>query len=184
MKSLFTIHAGELLVGAEIERQFKNVNVWVPLRDTGVDLLVSDRWNRRSVSLQVKFSKDFLVTHHGPEFQKELRACGWWTINRDKLATSPADYWVFVLQGFASRSTDYVVVPRASLLARLTSLHGRGKVLQVYLWVTQRDRCWETRGLSRHAELQLANGEFKSKDRDFTRWCNNWAPVSRLNRWL
>jgi len=102
MRPLFTIHAGEYLVGAHIERSFKRVNVWVPVRDSGVDFLVSDAPNRRSISLQVKFSKDFLVTHWGPEFQKELRACGWWTINRAKLAKSPADYWVFVLQGFAS----------------------------------------------------------------------------------
>jgi predicted helicase len=74
MRPLFTVHAGEYLVGAHIEWRFKRVNVWVPVRDTGVDLLVSDEWNRQTVSLQVKFSKDFLVTHHGPEFQKALRA--------------------------------------------------------------------------------------------------------------
>jgi hypothetical protein len=49
-----------------------------PVRDTGVDLLVSDHRNREAVSLQVKFSKDFLVTHMAPEFQQQLRACGWW----------------------------------------------------------------------------------------------------------
>jgi hypothetical protein len=85
MRPLFTLHAGEYLVGAHIEQRFKRVNVWVPARDTGVDLLASDRANRGTVSLQVKFSKDFLVTHHGPEFQKELRACGWWTIMRNPL---------------------------------------------------------------------------------------------------
>jgi hypothetical protein len=93
MKPLVTIHAGEYLVGAYIEQHFKRINVWIPLRDTGIDLLVSDRRNGRSLSLQVKFSKDFLVTHMGPAFQKQLRACGWWTINREKLRTSPADYW-------------------------------------------------------------------------------------------
>lgn len=77
MKPLFTIHGGEYLVGSYIERHFKRVNVWVPSRDTGVDLLVSDPRNRRPVSLQVKFSKDYLVTDMGPEFQKPLRVCGW-----------------------------------------------------------------------------------------------------------
>ncbi len=112
MRPLFTIHAGEYLVGALIEKRFKRVNVWIPLRDTGIDLLVSDRRNSRSLSLQVKFSKDFLVTQMGPAFQKELRACGWWTIDREKLRTSPAHHWVFVAPGFASRSVDFVVVPR------------------------------------------------------------------------
>src|SRR5687768_12827264 len=116
MKPLFTLHAGEQLVASYLERHFKRVNVWVPTRDLGIDLLASDPKNRLAVSLQVKFSKDFLVTHMPPAFQEPLRTCGWWTLNRDKLATSPADYWVFVLQGFASRSTDFVVVPPKVLL--------------------------------------------------------------------
>jgi len=182
MKSLFTVHAGEYLVGAQLELQFKRVNVWIPLRDTGIDLLVSDSHNQKTVSLQVKFSKDFLVTHMGPEFQKELRASGWWTINRDKLANSPADYWVFVLQGFASRSTDCVVVPRRELLRILLAVHGHRKIFQVYISVTERDKCWDTRGLSHAAQLQVARGDFKNKDRDLTQWLNNWTPVARLNR--
>jgi len=39
MKSLFTIHAGEYLVASHIEQHYKRVNVWIPSRDTGVDLL-------------------------------------------------------------------------------------------------------------------------------------------------
>jgi hypothetical protein len=100
----------------------------VPTRDTGVDLLVSDRHNRRAVSLQVKFSKDWLVTHMGPEFQQGLRACGWWKLNRDKLRLSGADFWVFVLLGFAARSVDFVVVPPRELLRRLDAIHAvRGR---------------------------------------------------------
>ena len=182
MKPLFTVHAGEYLVGAELERRFKRANVWVPLRDTGIDLLVSDSRNRKNVSLQVKFSKDFLVTHMGPEFQKQLRACGWWTIDREKLTKSPADYWVFVLQGFGSRSTDFVVVPRRELLKRLVAIHGGRKPFQLYIWVTERNKCWETRGLIKANQLLIAHGDFKNKNRDLTPWLNNWDPIARLNR--
>ena len=182
MKPLFTIHAGEYLVGAFIEKNFKRANVWVPLRDTGVDLLVSDRRNRVNISLQVKYSKDFLVTHQGPEFQKQLRACGWWSINRDKLTKSPADYWVFVLQGFASRSTDFVVIPRGDLLKKLSAIHGRRKTMQTYIWVTEARKCWETRGLSRADQLRVAHGDYWHPHRDLTKWLNNWKPVARLNR--
>ncbi len=182
MRPLFTVHAGEYLVGAHIEQRFKRANVWVPVRDTGVDLLVSDEANRQSIALQVKFSKDFLVTHHGPEFQKQLRACGWWKVNRSKLAKSPADYWVFVLQGFASRSTDFVVVPRSELVRRLDTIHGRQKTFQVYLWTTERNSCWETRALTRAEELQVAHGSFRDASRNLTQWLNNWEPVAQLNR--
>ncbi|MCY2952374.1 MAG: hypothetical protein NTU53_10400 [Planctomycetota bacterium] len=182
MKSLFTIHAGEYLVGAFLEQHFKRANVWIPLRDTGVDLLVSDRRNRRTISLQVKFSKDFLVTHMPRVFQKRLRACGWWTINREKLAQSPADYWVFVLQGFANLSTDFVVIRPRKLLDRLDAIHRAPTIIQTYIWVTGAKKCWETRGLARADQLQIAQGEYKNPSRDLTRWLNNWKPIARLNR--
>jgi hypothetical protein len=63
VKPLFTVHAGEFLVAHEIESEFPRVNLWVPAKDTGVDLLVSDKSNKTTLSLQVKFSRDYLVTH-------------------------------------------------------------------------------------------------------------------------
>jgi hypothetical protein len=99
MKPLFSIHAGEFLTVDYIERNFRKVNVWIPTKDTGVDILVSDKKNKKGLSLQVKFSRDFLATHMAAVFQEPLRACGWWTLNRQKLANSAANYWVFVLVG-------------------------------------------------------------------------------------
>jgi hypothetical protein len=182
MKPLFTIHSGEYLVGSHIEKHFRNVSVWVPSRDVGVDLLVSDRRLRRAVSLQVKFSKDFLVTHMNAQFQKDLRACGWWTIDRDKLARSPADFWVFVLLGFAARTTDFVIVRPKELLRRLRTIHGVKKKIQTYVWVTERKRCWETRGLLRRDQLLLADGRYNNPARDLTKYLNSWTPISALNQ--
>jgi hypothetical protein len=182
MKPLFSVHAGEYLTGSHIERHFRRVNVWVPAKDTGVDLLVSDRSNRQSVSLQVKFSKDWLVTDVGPEFQRTLRACGWWTLNRDKLKNSVATYWVFVLQGFASRSIDFLVAPPRELLRRLERIHGRREIIQTYLWITDNNRCWETRGLKKAEQLHIASGLFTNRVRDFSDWLNEWSAVARLNR--
>lgn len=182
MKPLFTVHAGEYVVGSHVENRFRRVNVWLPSRDTGIDLLVSDRWNRHAVSLQVKFSKDFLVTRMGREPQRGLRACGWWTLDRGKLQRSEADYWVFVLHGFASRSVDFVVVPPRELLRLLEVIHGRQKKIQTYLWVTEGKRCWETRGLKKNDQLLIALGEYERRSRDFTAWLNAWSPLARLNR--
>ena len=142
MKPLFTIHAGEYLVASHIEQHFKRVNVWIPSRDTGVDLLVSDSRSQRTVSLQVKFSKDFLYMMK-PIFQdkdSQLRACGWWTINREKLKKSVADFWVFMLLGFSGRTKDFVLIPPEDLLKRLESVHGSPKIFQTYLWVTTNKR--------------------------------------------
>jgi hypothetical protein len=182
MRPLFTIHSGEYLVGSYIERHFKKAQVRVPSRDTGIDLLVSNSGNRRVSSLQVKFSKDFLVTHMHALFQKNLRACGWWTIDRDKLRKSTADYWVFVLPGFAARTIDFVIIPPNELLRRLRAIHGQPARIQSYIWVTEKKRCWETRGLERKEQFAVADEDFHETKRDLTTWLDNWAPIARLNR--
>jgi hypothetical protein len=181
MRPLFTIHAGELLAGEYIERHFRNTNVWIPSKDTGTDLLITDKKNQTSVSLQVKFSRDFLVTDLHAEFQKPLRACGWWTFNRDKLKVSPADYWVLLLIGFAHRTNDYIIIPPHELLRRLEIIHADEARLQTYLWVTKSGQCWETRGLRRADQSLVADGTFESPVRDFSAFLNNWEPIVRLN---
>ena len=185
MRPLFTIHAGEYLAGSYIERHFRNrLNVWIPSKDTGIDLLVSDRHNRRTASVQVKFGKDFLP-EMAAELQGPLRACSWFTVNREKLRKSKADFWVFVLSGFKRRSPDFVVVPTAELTRRLRRSHRlKGKrVIQSYLWVTERNRCWETRGLKdgMDDERRIAAGVYQNPVRDLTGFLNEdgWGALAR-----
>lgn len=47
MKSLFTVHAGEYFVGSHIETHYPKWNVWVPSKDTGIDLLVTNAGNTK-----------------------------------------------------------------------------------------------------------------------------------------
>jgi hypothetical protein len=182
MKPLFTVHGGEYLVGSYIEQNYANVKLWIPSRDTGIDLLVTDSHDHSPLSIQVKFSKDWLVTHMKPEFHEPLRACGWWKINRDKLSDSPADYWVFVLLGFKRHSTDYIVMPIKKLQSRLTSIHGsQKKEIQCGLWVTETKKCWEARGLPVGDQRKIADDSYQNPTRNLTKWLNNWSPLSRLN---
>src|SRR3989304_3129567 len=103
MKPLFTVHAGEYLVGAHIERTYPRWNGWIPSKDTGIDLLVTDAQNSKAVSLQVKFSKDFNPTHGSLLAQNHLLASGWWTHDMKKIQKSNADFWIFVLPSFAEK---------------------------------------------------------------------------------
>jgi len=50
MRPRCTVHAGECLVGECIEHNFPRWNVWVPSKDTGVDLLVTDARHRKAIS--------------------------------------------------------------------------------------------------------------------------------------
>ena len=87
MRPLFTVHAGEFVVADHIERTFRHVKLWVPSRDTGTDLLATDSKNKKAVSLQVKFSRGWLITHMSTIFQKSLRAHG------QRLAWSCIEWW-------------------------------------------------------------------------------------------
>ena len=182
MKPIFTVHAGEYLFGSFIESKFKNLNVWVPTKDKGIDLLVSDATNKTTITYQVKFSKDFLMTYKSDVFQSGLEACGWWTLNPEKIRKSRADFWVFVLQPFNRRTQHYIVTKPADLLERLMTIHGPRKVLQTYFWVTRRNKCWETRGLKKSDQVLVASDVFKDGARDFSEYLNRWTELERLNR--
>jgi len=173
MKSIFTIHAGEYLVGEYLEKKYKKYNIWIPSKDTGIDLLVTNADNSKSVSLQVKYSKDFLITE-GREYQEKLYAVGWWTLNADKIRKSKADYWVFVFHNLNKRKMQYLLISPKELLKKLKAIHPKKKTIQTYLTVTKDMKCWETRGLKKEDLILIAYGSYKNKTRDFTKYLNVW----------
>lgn len=187
MRPIFTVHAGEYLVGSHIEQSLQDSHgnkphVWIPSKDTGVDLLVTNHDNKKTVSIQVKFSKDFLVTHGTPEYIDKLISCGWWTLNRDKIQASPADYWVFVLHTFNQKNTQYVIITPDELKSRLDILHPDAKSLQTYLWVTASKICWETRGIKKNKINGIVSGTYNEHDKDtrnFTLFLNNWDEMMK-----
>jgi hypothetical protein len=112
--------------------------------------------------------------------RKKLRVSCWFKINRVKLEKSPADFWVFVLNGFKTQMPDYVVMPVGKLQERLRQIHGtKSKTIQSYLTVTEKNQCWETRDLAdgRADEHRIADGVYKDRARDFTKWLNEWEPL-------
>jgi len=56
-------------------------------------------------------------------------------------------------------------------------------VIQNYLWVTERNRCWEARGLKDGTddERRIAAGVYEDPVRDFTRFLNEdgWGALAR-----
>jgi hypothetical protein len=178
MKPLFTIHAGEYLAGAYIERNFPNWNVWLPSKDTGTDLLITDAKNRKTASIQVKFSKDFNPTHGSPLLQSRLLSAGWWSHDALKIEKSKADFWIFVLPSFVERETSFIIVSPAELLRRFRAIHGNGKRrIDSYLRVTKTKRCWEARGLPNADHELIALDRFTNENRDFTTFLNAWQQI-------
>lgn len=181
MKPLFTIHAGEYLVGSYIEEHYSKWNLWIPSRDTGVDLLVTNARNKKAVSLQVKFSKDFNPTHRPSFLQSKLMPTGWWTHQGKKVKNSRADFWVFVLPSFTERQTSFIIISPNELLRRLLTIHGKSeKRIHSYLWITKTSRCWEARGLNKQDEELIAFDRFTDRARDFTSFLNGWSQIERM----
>ena len=188
MKSLFTIHAGEYLTGAYIEEKLSNnensYNVWVPGRDTGVDLLVTNSNNTKMCSLQVKYTKDYYLSLSDADakFRNNLTTCGWWSLDRKKILSSPADLWVLMLLPFDNKNPQFIIITPQELLQRLSKIHGNSSKLNTYLWITNEQkypRCIETRGLKATEKYAIfaENESPKESVRDFSEFLNNWNPL-------
>lgn len=178
MKTLFTVHAGEYLVGSYIEKHFRDLSLWLPSKDTGIDLLLTSRTRTRAVSLQVKYSKDFNVSHE-PIVVSKVLAAGWWSLDRKKILSSHADFWVFVLTSFLEYKTSYVIVPRNELVERFTRIFGTARRVDSYLWVTKSGACWETRGLKKSEKEMLVFGRAPNESRNFSRYLNQWDQLRK-----
>lgn len=180
MKPIFTIHAGEYLVASEIESLFKNVNIWLPSKDTGVDLLLTDSNNRKTVSLQVKFSKNFNTTVIKEELRPNLKGCGWWKFERTKVKNSKADFWIFVIYSVEKRSCDYVIVKPEELIELFDATGRDSDSVHCYLYVTEFGTCFETRGLSSSQIKAVLKNEYANETRNFTNSLNNWGKLEFL----
>lgn len=183
MRPLFTVHAGEFLVGEHIERTFPYLNVWVPAKDTGVDLLVTDVGARNATSLQVKLSRDYRLPEATGDFDRSLVAAGWLTLDHEKIAKSPAQWWVVVLVSHERKmKPQFIVIPAADLLYRLVKIHGKSKKYHFYPWVTKSGLCLQGRGLSKSECVRLVNGELNLGPRDLSPFLNNWSCLQNLTQ--
>ena len=119
------------------------------------------------------------------DLRKSLRCFSWFSLNREKLDKSQAQFWVFVLQGFKSDEPDYIIIPTAELQQRMAGLNPQdsGK-LQSYFCSTETNQCWEARGLGNADKMQIAEGTYENSARNFTHYLNGsgWsAVVNKLN---
>jgi hypothetical protein len=160
---------GEYLAPTEIEKRFRHLQVWIPSKDTGIDLLVTDDRRDKVASLQVKFSKDYLGSSGSTAVAPEIASSGWWTFQRAKIANSPADFWVLTLYQFQSRKFDFVIVPPQDLLARYNRIAPASNVIQSYFCVTDAGRCWEVRGLGKADMAAIRVGTYANSTRSSPR---------------
>ena len=178
MKPLFTIHEGEFLVGDFLNRKLGHkYDVWVPTKDSGVDLLVTRKRRRgRAVGLQVKFSRGFSIRE---DMARHMLAIGWYTLDPKKIRKSQADLWVFVILTL-KHEVHFIVMPTRELRKRVP--RGGGKIWHLYLSVFDHGLCYKTRDLRREEQLDLYLRGVADRRRDFSVWLENWNLLDRLTR--
>ena len=178
MKPLFTIHEGEFLVGDHINRKLGHkYDVWVPTKDSGVDLLVTRKRRReRAVGLQVKFSRGFSIRE---EMARHLIATSWFTLERAKLRKSHADLWVFVILTLKHQE-HFVVIPTRELRKRIP--RGSRDKWNLYLWVFDDRSCYQVRDLGREETLDVLHRGVRDRHRDFSEWLERWDLLNKLTR--
>ena len=170
MKPIFTIHEGEFLVGDYIGRRFGHkYNVWVPTKDSGVDLLVTrKRGNGRAVGLQVKFSRSFDIPE---ELTRHVLATSWYTLDPKKIRSSEADLWVFVFMTLR-HERYFVLIPTSELRKRIP--RSCKSKWNLYLWAYSDGACYQVRDLNLEGRLNAVRRGVKEQSRDFSEWFENW----------
>ncbi len=183
MRPLFTVHAGEYLVGEFIEKNFPNLNVWIPSKDTGVDLLITNKSNSKSISLQVKLSRDYRSYHSSDEFESTLTVGGWFTLNHLKIEKSTADYWVFILVSHNKKEKQrHIVIPPKELLKKLIKVHQKSSSYNFYLWLRDCDQlALDGRGLTKAEKKLLIDGNLNLGERNYSGYIENWKPIIALS---
>jgi hypothetical protein len=189
MRSLFTIHAGEYLVGQYIEDNFKKLNVWIPSKDTGIDFLVTNKSNTKSISFQVKLSKDYSSSQRKNEIEQGITVGGWLTLRHDKIEQSNADYWVIaILPNERYLKPIYIVIEPKVLLMKLKAVQSNGvsKTYHIYPWIkkgkgNEFEFAINGRGLSKSEKVILKNNPRSIKDRDLTEFLDNWQCLKNLS---
>ena len=178
MKPIFTIHEGEFLVGDHINRELGHkYDVWVPTKDSGVDLLVTRKQRKgKPVRLQVKFSRSFDIPE---ELTRHVLATSWFTPKPEKIKQSEADLWVFVFMTLR-HDKYFVLIPTSELRKRIP--RNPKATWNLYLWAYADGACYQVRNLSLEGRIYAVRRAVKDQYRDFSKWFENWKLLEQYSK--
>jgi hypothetical protein len=181
MKPIFTVHAGEFVFAEAIEKRYPNLRIWMPTKDTGVDFLLTDEISKSAASVQVKMSRDYRPAFAKDEFDKKLKAAGWFVFSHSALECSSADVWSLILISHERKQKPiFLNIPPRILLERLIETHGVRKSYHLYPWVLDDGHCIEGRGMKRSDKRKYLSGSCFANSRDMSEFFENWSFAEAL----
>jgi hypothetical protein len=151
--------------------------VWLPSKDSGIDLLLTDGECSRAVSLQVKFSRSW--EWEEPAFGAIKIISSFFTVQRRKVETSPAQYWVFVLNPFHSKHSRFLVITKKELLEEhIKKYPGGQNACRLYFSLVgeSETKCWDLR-CSVAEKKEALRSRTIAPYRDYSRFLDNWSQM-------
>ena len=188
MNPILKVNSFEYLAACRIEKlrapSGKKLRVWMPLKDAGIDLLITHGNNPvHNSTIQVKGSRDYLLKDE-INLPDAVKACGWWNLSSSKLKESEADFWVLVLRSLPAkknrkRGANYIIIKPAELLSKLAKTYGKRRAFPTYLWTTHDGRCMDMRGLRKSDKIAMADGSMTIPDsRNYSKYLENWDQIT------
>ncbi len=120
VKNFWTFNAGEAIFADKLHKRFKNkIELYFPLKDTGIDLLAVVKNSRRFVTFQIKESRYY--EEENSSWHQETRK----NFEKNK---NRVDFYIFViyLPGCLANTEKkdkfiihYVIIPTGELLKRI-----------------------------------------------------------------
>jgi len=94
----------------------------------------------------------------------------------------PPDFCqIFNFLNFFCKKSDIesVVIQPNMFLKKLDNIYRQSTTIQLYLWVTNKNKCWNARKLKKQEGILIANDSYSNKLRDFTPYLNNWTELKK-----
>lgn len=89
IRNLWSLEPGECIIAEKILKELKGCDVYFPLHDVGVDLLIVSQL--RHLGIQVKESRYFLLPP-----SRKMKDHSWHQIRKETLGNNRCDFYVFL----------------------------------------------------------------------------------------
>ena len=90
---------------------------------------------------------------------------------------------MLVINSYSEKNIQYVIISPKDLYSRLKLIHSRQKEkFRTYLLVTKKNKeCWEIRGVGNSQIDAVGRKDIHeiNKDRNFSRYLNNWKTLEQ-----
>jgi hypothetical protein len=143
IKPYVNINPDESIVAHKLKEVFKGSNVFIPIKDNGIDLiLIKENESKKAIRIQVKGSK-----HHYREDINSPNARGWVTITSSKLDTycDMVDFIIFIIHKIETDRKNhlkfneyYVIIPPPELRDLAKKYKKKGSKGEYHFYFTKK----------------------------------------------